>query len=156
MLSPTHFVMHRERAITGMSLPPPRPTKLQSKTEKPVLCSTYRLGSRYRMIEIDTSEFRGDRDRLTRLLQERYKGPVELQRNRIRLGSSDQAEASLGPQDAKDLVKRALHHMGADSYRVVAAGGEVVIRERKHHEPRTRRKGSVPSVRESVPYFFPG
>lgn len=108
------------------------------------------------MIEIDIREFRGDRDRLSEFLGDKYKGPMQVQRNMIRLGDSGRPEADPSLQDVKDLVKRALHHMRMDDYRVVTQAGLVTIRERRSHEPHGKRKGSVPSVRQTVPYFFPG
>ena len=107
-------------------------------------------------MEVDTKEFREDRDLLAKLLRERYKGPVQVQRNVIRIGDIDGPKTNLTLEEAKDLVKRALHHMRLDEYRVVTHAGVVAIRERRLHEPHARRKGSVPSVKQSVPYFFPG
>lgn len=108
------------------------------------------------MIEIDTREFRESRDLLAKLLRERYNGPVQVQRTVIRIGDIERPKTSLTLQEARDLVKRALHHMRLDEYRVVTHAGVVAIRERRLHEPHLRRKGSVPSVKQSVPYFFPG
>jgi len=108
------------------------------------------------MIDVDTREFRGDRDLLTRFLRERFRGPVLVQRNAIRVGDASRPETDLSLQDAKDLVKRALHQMGMDDYRVVVQARVITIRERKAREHHARRKGTVPSVRQSVPYFFPG
>jgi hypothetical protein len=46
--------------------------------------------------------------------------------------------------------------MRMDDYRVVTQAGLVAIRERRFHERHGKREGSVPSVRQTVPYFFPG
>lgn len=108
------------------------------------------------MIEIDTKEFRGDRDLLAKILRERLKVQMRVERNRLRIGNGDQAEPYPSLQKVKDQVKRALHHMRMHEYHVVAQGGVVSIRERKAREHRQRRKGAVPSVRQTVPYFFPG
>ena len=108
------------------------------------------------MIEINTSEFGGDRNMLANILRDKFKVSVALSRNVIRIEGTKQSETQLGLQDAKDLVKRALHHMGLQEYRVIAQAGLITIRERKQRELHARRKGTVPSPRQSVPYFFPG
>ena len=59
-------------------------------------------------------------------------------------------------QDIKDAVKRGLHHMSERGYRVTAQKGTVVIREEKSREYHSRKKSSVPTVQQTVPYFFPG
>jgi hypothetical protein len=46
--------------------------------------------------------------------------------------------------------------MGERGYHVTAQKGIVVIREEKGREHYARSKGSVPSVQQTVPYFFPG
>ena len=108
------------------------------------------------MIEIECKDFHGDRDALARFLQERLKADVRVDRNVFRIGASDQRDTSPGVQEVKDLVKRALHHIGANEYHVIAQEGALSIRQRKGHEHHEKRKGSAPSVRQTVPYFFPG
>ena len=107
------------------------------------------------MIEVDAKEFRGDRDLLAKLLREKLNAVIRVERNRIRIGNNGQPEAHPSLQEVKDQVKRALHRMRMDDYHVVAQAGIVSIRERKTREHRERRKGSVPSVQQTVPYFFP-
>lgn len=107
------------------------------------------------MIEIDVREFHGDRNVLAKLLQEKLKVQVRADRHVVRIGG-DRPEADPSLQEVKDLVKRALHHMRMDEYHVTVQAGVVSIRERKARERRERRKGSVPSVQQTVPYFFPG
>jgi hypothetical protein len=107
------------------------------------------------MIEIDAREFRGDRNLLAKLVQEKLKVQVRTDRNVVRIGG-DRPEADPGLQEVKDLVKKALHHMRMDDYHVVVQEGVLSIRERKVHGRYAKRKGSVPSVRQTVPYFFPG
>jgi len=108
------------------------------------------------MIEVEYGEFRGDRQALANYLRERLKTEVRLERKAFRIGSS----VALGPgpnaQQVKDLVKRALHHIGADGYHVVTLEGVLSIRERKTREHYAKKRGSAPSVRQTVPYFFPG
>jgi len=108
------------------------------------------------MIEIDCKEFRGDRDALAKFLRERLKAEVRAERNMFQIGSSDRPDAHLSVQEVKDLVKRALHHMKMDEYHVTAQEGVLSIRQRKTRERYVRRKGAAPSVRQTVPYFFPG
>jgi len=108
------------------------------------------------MIEIDTKEFRGDRDLLAKLLQGKLKVQARVERNRVRIGDSDQTKPHPSLQEVKDQVKRALHHMRMDEYHVVVQAGVVSIRERKVRERRERAKGAVPSAQQTVPYFFPG
>jgi hypothetical protein len=108
------------------------------------------------MIEIDAKEFRGDRDLLAKFLQEKLKVQARVERNRVRIGDSDQPRPDPSLQEVKDQVKRALHHMRMDEYHVVVQAGVVSIRERKARQRRERRKGAVPSVQQTVPYFFPG
>jgi len=108
------------------------------------------------MIEIDTKEFRGDRDLLAKLLREKLKVQARVERNRVRIGESDQTQPHPSLQEVKDQVKRALHHMRMDDYHVVVQAGVVSIRERKVRERRERMKGAVPSAQQTVPYFFPG
>ncbi|WP_455283914.1 hypothetical protein, partial [[Eubacterium] cellulosolvens] len=43
------------------------------------------------MIEIDTKEFRGDRDLLAKILLERLKVQMRVERNRLRIGNGDKA-----------------------------------------------------------------
>jgi hypothetical protein len=108
------------------------------------------------MIEIECKAFHGDRNGLAKYLRERLKADVRVERNVLRIGSGDQPDARLSIQDVKDVVKRALHHMGMDEYHVITQEGILSIRERKTHERYARSKGSVPSARQTVPYFFPG
>ena len=108
------------------------------------------------MIEIECKEFHGNRDALAEFLRVRLKVDVRAERNVFRIGTSDRPDHQPNVQLIKDLVKRALHHMGEDGYHVVVQQGVLVIRERKLREYHERRKGSVPSVRQTVPYFFPG
>ena len=108
------------------------------------------------MIEIDAKDFRGDRDLLARFLQDKLRAEVRVERSRLRVQTSDRAQAHPSLQQVKDEVKRALHRMRMDEYHVVAQAGVVSIRERKAREHYARRKGSVPSAQHTVPYFFPG
>jgi hypothetical protein len=108
------------------------------------------------MIEIECKAFHGDRNGLAKYLRERLKADVRVERNVLRIQSGDQPNARLSIQDVKDVVKRALHHMGMDEYHVITQEGILSIRERKTHERYAKSKGSVPSARQTVPYFFPG
>ena len=108
------------------------------------------------MIAVDVKEFRGDRKLLAKLLQEKLKVQAKLERNVIRVGSGDRPETQPNIHEVKDVVKRTLHRMGMDAYHVVAQTGVVSVRERKAREHYARRKGSAPSVQQTVPYFFPG
>jgi hypothetical protein len=108
------------------------------------------------MIEIECREFRGDRNALAKYLQERLKADVRMERNVFRIGSSDQPDVRLSIQEVKDVVKRALHHMGTEEYHVITQEGVLIIRQRRTRERYAKSKGSVPSARQTVPYFFPG
>jgi hypothetical protein len=108
------------------------------------------------MIEIECREFRGDRNALAKYLQERLKADVRTERNGFRIGSSDRPDAHLSTQEVKDMVKRALHHMGMDEYHIITQEGVLSIRQRRSRERYAKSKGSVPSARQTVPYFFPG
>lgn len=108
------------------------------------------------MIEIECKEFHGNRDALAAFLREKLKVEVQVERNVFRIGTGDRPDRQPSVQLVKDLVKRALHHMREDGYHVVVQGGILTIRERKLREHHERRKGSSPSVRQTVPYFFPG
>ena len=108
------------------------------------------------MIEIECRDFRGDRNALAEYLQERLKADVKVERKALRVGSGDKPDARLSIQEVKDVVKRALHHMGMDEYHVISQEGVLSIRERKTRERHEKSRGSVPSVKQSVPYFFPG
>ena len=108
------------------------------------------------MIEIECREFRGDRHALAEYLEERLKADVRVERKVFRVGSSDKPDARLNIQEVKDVVKRALHRMGMDEYHVISQEGVLSIRERRTREHHARSRGSVPSAKQSVPYFFPG
>lgn len=108
------------------------------------------------MIEIDAREFHGDRELLAKLLEEKLKVVTRVHRNSVLLGTDDPPGPHLSVDEVKGLVKRALHHMRMDEYHVVTQSGVISIRERKVREHHARRRGSVPSVKQSVPYFFPG
>jgi hypothetical protein len=108
------------------------------------------------MIEIQCKEFNGDRDALARFLRERLKAEVRADRNVFRIGSIDRPGTQLSAQEVKDMVKRALHHMRLDEYHIIVQEGVLSIRQRKGREHHERKKGSAPSVRQTVPYFFPG
>ena len=108
------------------------------------------------MIEIDVKEFPGNRDLLTKLIQEKLKVETRTERKVIRIGRSDQRKADPSLQEVKDSIKHALHHMGMDEYHVTSQGGLLTIRERRIRERHAARKGAVPSARQTVPYFFPG
>jgi hypothetical protein len=109
------------------------------------------------MIEIEYGDFHGDRQALADYLREKLKTEVRAERKTLRIGSSDKPGAGPSTQEVRDLVKRALHHIGADDYHLVSRDGVLSIRGRKIREHYARRKeGSVPSVRQTVPYFFPG
>ncbi len=108
------------------------------------------------MIEIECKEFRGNRDALAEFLSNKLRVEVRVERNLFRIGTGDQPDQQPSVQLVKDLVKRGLHHMRQDGYHVVVQGGVVTIRERKLREHYARKKGSSPSVRQTVPYFFPG
>ena len=109
------------------------------------------------MIVIECGDFRGeDRQALADYLRERLRVPVQTERKGIRIGSTDKPEAGPGTQEVKDLLKRALHHLGADDYHVVTQEGVLSIRQRRAREHYAKRKGSTPSVKQTVPYFFPG
>ena len=108
------------------------------------------------LIEIECGDFHGDRQALVDYLRERLKVPVQTERKGFRIGSGEKPEAGPSTQEVKDLVKRALHHLGADEYHVVSQEGILSIRQRKTREHYAKRKGSTPSVKQTVPYFFPG
>jgi hypothetical protein len=108
------------------------------------------------MIEVDAREFHGDRELLTRFLREKLKVQTRVHRGSVLVGGDDQPGPHPSIQEVKDLVKRALHHMRMDEYHVVTQSGVITIRERKVREHHARRRGSVPSAQQSVPYFFPG
>ena len=108
------------------------------------------------MVEIDTREFRGDRDLLARFLNEKLRVEVHVERGRIRIKEEEKQGVHQSLQDIKDAVKRGLHHMSEKGYRVTVQKGTVVIREEKSREYHSRKKSSVPTVQQTVPYFFPG
>ncbi len=108
------------------------------------------------MAEIDAREFHGDRDLLARFLNEKLRVEAHVERGRIRIKEEDEGGVHLGLQDIKDAVKRGLHHMSERGYRVTVQKGTVVIREVKSREYHSRKKSSVPTVQQTVPYFFPG
>ena len=108
------------------------------------------------MIEIEYGEFRGDRHALAEYLRERLKADVQVERKVCRVGSSDRLGTRPSIQEVKDVVKRALHHMGMDEYHVISQEGILSIRQRKVREHYAKSRGSVPSAKQSVPYFFPG
>jgi hypothetical protein len=108
------------------------------------------------MIEIDCKEFRGDRSRLAEFLREKLKAEVRVERNEFRIGSSGRPDGDVSVQEVKNLIKRALHHMRMDEYHVTAQEGVISIRQRKTRERYVRKKGAAPSVKQTVPYFFPG
>jgi hypothetical protein len=108
------------------------------------------------VVEIDTKEFHGDRKSLARFLNEKLKAEVHVERAKIRIAEGERHGPPLNVQDLRDLVKRGLHHMGERGYHVTAQKGIVVIREEKGREHYARSKSSVPSVQQTVPYFFPG
>jgi hypothetical protein len=121
------------------------------------LChKTHRCLSAEAMIEIECKEFQGDRQAIADYLRERLKVEVQTERKALRIGTSDKPNAGPSVQEVKDLVKRALHHIGSDEYHVVTQDGVLSIRQRKTREHYAKRKGSAPSVRQTVPYFFPG
>jgi hypothetical protein len=121
------------------------------------LCSkNHRCLSAEAMIEIECKEFHGDRQALADYLRERLKIEVQTERKTLRIGTSDKSNAGPSTQEVKDLVKRALHHVGADEYHVVTQEGVLSIRQRKTREHYAKKKGSGPSVQQTVPYFFPG
>jgi len=108
------------------------------------------------MIEIDAREFRGDRQLLAKFLQDKLRVRTRVEGKVLRVGDSEQPEVKPNLQEVKDLVKRALHRMGMGEYHVLAQRGAVIIRERRFRELHERRRGSVPSPKQTVPYFFPG
>jgi hypothetical protein len=108
------------------------------------------------MIEIDCGEFHGDRHALADYLQEKLKVEVQTERKVIRIGCGSKRDTGPSTQEVKDLVKRALHHIGSEEYHVVTQEGVLSIRQRKTREHYVKRKGSVASVQQTVPYFFPG
>jgi hypothetical protein len=117
---------------------------------------THRCLSVKAMIEIDCGEFHGDRHALADYLREKLKVEVQTDRKVLRIGPSGKPDAGPSTQEVKDLVKRALHHIGAEEYHVVTQEGVLSIRQRKTREHYAKRKGSAPSVQQTVPYFFPG
>ena len=117
---------------------------------------THRCLSAKAMIEIDCGEFHGDRHALADYLRNKLKVDVQTERKILRIGSTDKRDAGPGTQEVKDLVKRALHHIGAEEYHVVTQEGVLSIRQRKTREHYAKRKGSGTSVQQTVPYFFPG
>ena len=108
------------------------------------------------MLEIDCKEFNGDRDFLVRFLREKLRTDVQIGWNKLRIGPGEHPSGQPSMQEVRDVVKRALHHMGMDEYHVVSTDGALSIRQRKGHRPHVGKKGSAPSVRQTVPYFFPG
>jgi hypothetical protein len=107
------------------------------------------------MIQVDAKEFRGDRAKLAKYLEEKLKTRAQVVHETIRIGDDERAAVSL--QDVKDMVRRGLHRMATEQYHVTVEKGTITIRERRvreHHAK--RRKGSVPSAQQTVPYFFPG
>jgi hypothetical protein len=119
-------------------------------------CKNHRCLSAEAMIKIECKEFHGDRQALADYLRERLKIEVQTERKTLRIGTSDKSNAGPSTQEVKDLVKRALHHVGADEYHVVTQEGVLSIRQRKTREHYAKKKGSGPSVQQTVPYFFPG
>jgi len=111
---------------------------------------------RGQMIEIDAREFRGDLEALADFLREKLKVQTRVDRGKVGIGGSDALGTQPSVQGVKDLVKRALHHMKMHEYHVVVQAGVVTIRERKVRERYARRKGTAPSAKQTVPYFFPG
>jgi len=108
------------------------------------------------MIEIECKEFRGNHEALAKFLRDKLRLEVRVERNVFRIVSGSRPDDQPSVQIVKDLIKRGLHHMREDEYHVVAQAGVLSIRERKLREHHPRRKGSSPSVQQTVPYFFPG
>ncbi len=129
------------------------PTLAQHKTKLGLNIHVLAVRS---MIEVDMREFRGDRGLFAKFLQEKLKIPVHVQHHIIGIGDGDESDLNLKLDTVKDAAKKALHHMGADEYHVTTQSGTVTIRQRKARERHEARRGSVPSAKQTVPYFFPG
>jgi hypothetical protein len=108
------------------------------------------------VVEIDTREFHGDRNLLARFLNEKLRVEIHVERGKIRIAENERPGAALSLQDLKDLVKRGLHHMRESGCHVTIQKGIVVIRKEKGREHHARTKSSVPTVQQTVPYFFLG
>lgn len=157
---PQHTVATSQLCRKSLILKRPKVEKAAALQDNDVLEKGSRarhlVAERDQMIEIDAREFPGDLKAMADFLQERLKVQIRVDRRSIRIGGSDAPGTQPSVQGVKDLVKRALHDMKMREYHVAVQAGVVTIRERKVRERYARRKGTAPSARQTVPYFFPG
>lgn len=105
-------------------------------------------------IEVDMGDLKEVGKELARVLGERLRTDVEIDRSRLMLRQSPSKHLRL--KDVKMQLKHALHQLGfSNGYRVLSENNMIRIVAVEKKRRHMQREGLAPSPSQSLPYLFP-
>jgi uncharacterized protein YaaW (UPF0174 family) len=101
-------------------------------------------------LNIDVSEFEGDIEALSKILQKKLRRKINLQHSTLQI--NDKLSNSI----VRDALKHALHKLEPKTYRIISKSGSLKIKKLKPRLHKIKRKsGVIPTAPQSLSYFFP-
>lgn len=102
-------------------------------------------------LEIDASEFEGDIEDLTGILQKKLQTTLKAHHKKIEI------DKVLSNSVVRGALRQSLNKIAPESYNVISQSGILIVKKVKaYHHAAKRKKGMPPSAAQSLPYLFPG
>ena len=101
-------------------------------------------------MNINTSEFDGDIENLSNMLQEKLRKKITIHGDVLQINEVSRSKV-------RDALKQSVHKLEPDSYRVISKSDSLKVKRLKSSSRKSKqKKGSPPSAPQTMPYFFPG
>ncbi len=101
-------------------------------------------------LNIDASDFEGDPEDLSRILEKKLKSSIIVKKKLLRI------ENDLSTSNVRDALKQTLHKLEPKGYHVISKSGSLIIKKmKKHYHKEKKDRRTPPSAPQSMPYFFP-
>ena len=101
-------------------------------------------------MNINTSEFDGDIENLSNMLQEKLRKKIIIRGDVLQINEVSRSKV-------RDALKQSVHKLEPDSYRVISKSNSLKVKKLKFSSCKSKqKKGSPPSAPQTMPYFFPG
>ena len=102
-------------------------------------------------LEINASEFEGDIEDLTGILQKKLQMTLKAHHKKIEI------DRELSNSVVRGALRQSLNKLAPESYNVISQSGTLMVKKVKaHHHAIKRKKGMSPPATQSLPYLFPG
>lgn len=101
-------------------------------------------------MNIDTSEFEGSIDELSKMLQKKLQKEIAVQGNKLQIDD-------VSTSRIRDVLRQSLYKLEPNAYHVISKSGSLKVKKSKPRSHKSKQKRGVPpSAPRTMPYFFPG